>query len=195
MTKTQIQTTVVVVLLLAFLGLWVMTRKTTQPFVVPQPQPLAPAPPAPPATSPPSNLPAPPGSPSLVEEPVVERDPFDLPDLLKEVLRQRQREREEAGRHKNERPVTSEVPTPPQPPPLSLQGIFWGTPRPQALINRRILSVGDTIEGARVMAINREGVTVSFQGEQLLLKLPQLSPQDAFRGSPRLEAQPAETGR
>ncbi|MCM8811817.1 MAG: hypothetical protein NC910_02025 [Candidatus Omnitrophica bacterium] len=57
-------------------------------------------------------------------------------------------------------------------PQLRLQGIMWGIAQPKAIINRRIVAVGDTIENATVVAVSKDGVTVSFAGQEYLLKLP-----------------------
>ena len=63
---------------------------------------------------------------------------------------------------------------PTAPPPefssLELQGIFWGAGKPQVIINRKILSVGDTIDGAEVTAITKEVVTLTHGGQELELK-------------------------
>ncbi|MBM3244118.1 MAG: hypothetical protein FJZ12_04735 [Candidatus Omnitrophica bacterium] len=49
-------------------------------------------------------------------------------------------------------------------PVLIVQGVIWdGSPR-QAIINNKLVQVGDTIEGADIIEINKEGVTVLFAG-------------------------------
>ena len=60
----------------------------------------------------------------------------------------------------------------PQLPSLTLQGILWGVEKPQAIINRRIVSVGDAIEQAQVQAVTPQGVRLLFNGRELLLELP-----------------------
>jgi len=47
-------------------------------------------------------------------------------------------------------------------PDLSIQGMVWGGILPQAIINNRVLKIGDTIEGARITDINKSGVTLFF---------------------------------
>lgn len=101
----------------------------------------------------------------------IPRDPFFIPLLLKEKLDQRNR------------------PVPPPPsgvggqadlpvrlPLLQLQGVVWGMDRPQAIINRQIVSAGDilrtkeTAGEIKVLAITPEGVRVAFQGREFQLK-------------------------
>lgn len=51
-------------------------------------------------------------------------------------------------------------------PALSVQGIVWGGILPQAIINNKVLRVGDTIEGARITGIDKNGVTLFFDNRQ-----------------------------
>ncbi len=112
------------------------------------------------------------------------RDPFQLPNGLQEIIQQRH-EREEAERQlrvKQEREEREQQArtgqeasaAAVQPPSLQLQGILLGSTRPQVIINRQILSVGDKIEGATVTSVTKEGALVSFEGKEFQLKLPAL---------------------
>ncbi|MHB8521089.1 MAG: hypothetical protein ACYDH9_10065 [Limisphaerales bacterium] len=51
-------------------------------------------------------------------------------------------------------------------PELKLQGIFYRLRNPSVMINNLTLYKGDAVEGARVLAIEREGVTVEFDGQK-----------------------------
>lgn len=69
------------------------------------------------------------------------------------------------------------VPTSPlgiHPPALTIQGFIWGGPRPQAVIDGDVYDVGETVGGARIVAIDQQGVTVDVQGSifQLTATLP-----------------------
>jgi len=50
-------------------------------------------------------------------------------------------------------------------PSLQIQGIVWGGGFPQAIINNKVVRVGDTIEEVRITDINKSGVTV-FSGNR-----------------------------
>lgn len=52
------------------------------------------------------------------------------------------------------------------PPDLVVQGLIWGGAFPQAIINNKVVSVGDNIDGARIIYIGKDGVIAFFQGEQ-----------------------------
>jgi hypothetical protein len=53
----------------------------------------------------------------------------------------------------------------PQPPDLQVQGIVTGGRVTQAIINNRVVSVGDRIEdGVQITDIKKDGVTVTYQG-------------------------------
>jgi hypothetical protein len=56
-------------------------------------------------------------------------------------------------------------------PKLKLQGIYFRRTNPSVLINGRTLFIGDRVEGARVVTIDRQIVTVEFGGQVSLLTL------------------------
>lgn len=58
------------------------------------------------------------------------------------------------------------------PPNLTVQGVIWGASFPQAIINNKVVKVGDTIDGARVVNIDKDGVVVFFEGRQYNLPSP-----------------------
>jgi len=51
-------------------------------------------------------------------------------------------------------------------PHLEIQGMVWGGSFPQAIINNKVMRVGDTIEGVRITDINKNGVNVFFDNRQ-----------------------------
>ncbi|MBI3615981.1 MAG: hypothetical protein HY211_05640 [Candidatus Omnitrophica bacterium] len=119
-----------------------------------------------------SSLETTPASRQLPQEkaPTLTRDFFQPPSLLKEAIRRKEMTKKEV---REMRPFASEgVPknSTPSLSPLELQGIIWGE-KPQAIINRKILSTGDTIEQAEVISITPEGVTLSFNGQEHQLTL------------------------
>lgn len=62
--------------------------------------------------------------------------------------------------------VTDSVPLP----DLSMEGLVWGSERPTAIINGKVVRVGEEISGAKVVEINKEGVTVLFNGKMYEIK-------------------------
>ena len=84
------------------------------------------------------------------------RDPFLSPfDKEKEEKRLKLDE---------ERPRYTKMPT------LKIEGMVWNSPRPQAIINGEIFNIGESIKGATIIEINREGVVFVFEGEKVILK-------------------------
>lgn len=75
-------------------------------------------------------------------------------------------------------PVPAPVPAPAPPPSpfadLKLQSIIFREGKPSAVINGDMVSVGDKIRGARVLAIEPQAVTVQRGGETNELRLPRL---------------------
>ena len=60
---------------------------------------------------------------------------------------------------------------PPAFPVLKLQGIFYSVTRPSAFINNQAVFVGEKISQARVIAIGRQEVIVSWNGQSKALSL------------------------
>jgi hypothetical protein len=52
---------------------------------------------------------------------------------------------------------------------LHVQGMIWGTNRPQAIINGQVVRQGDVIEGAEVLDVQKEGVYVLYMGNRYVL--------------------------
>lgn len=157
MTKAQIQQILVILLLVLFGLIWTMTRQPHAP--TPAGNSPTPAPAAEPLVGPPA--------PPAKELPPPSRNPFRLPAELANLLEEQHRQMMEP-QARPAGPVTRKDPLE----RLQLQGIFWGTPQPQAIINRQILSVGDEIEGARVVSIGKEGVVLSLEGREVVLEPP-----------------------
>jgi hypothetical protein len=57
-------------------------------------------------------------------------------------------------------------------PQLNIQGIVWGGEFPQAIINNKVVKIGDSIEGCVVKDINKKGVTLLFGGFEYNLPPP-----------------------
>ena len=57
-----------------------------------------------------------------------------------------------------------------RPPTVQVQGIIWGSSRPQALIDGSLYEVGDTVAGAKIVSIDRAGVTVGIGRTTFTLK-------------------------
>ena len=49
-------------------------------------------------------------------------------------------------------------------PPLKVEGLWWETQQPRAIINGEVYGVGDQVSGATIKAIGRDGVTFEFDG-------------------------------
>lgn len=66
------------------------------------------------------------------------------------------------------RPTTAEHPLP----ILTVQGLIWGGALSLAIINDKVVKTGDTIDGARITNITKEGVSILFEGSQYNLPSP-----------------------
>lgn len=88
------------------------------------------------------------------------RDPFQTPFIEEEAAALRE-------------PVVYEGPIiEPLLPPLTVQGIIWGGKFSQAIINNKVVKAGDTIEGVRVISIDKVGIALFFEGKEYNLPSP-----------------------
>lgn len=53
-----------------------------------------------------------------------------------------------------------------------ISGIVWGTPKPLAIINGKVVGIGDKILGAEVRKIDKNGVLLEYEGNLYLLSVP-----------------------
>jgi len=88
------------------------------------------------------------------------KDPFAPVKMKEEVKQQAQVEKKE------------QVALPLPPPKLEIQGVVWGGYFPQAIINKKVVKIGDLIEGARITEINKNGVCILFDNQQYNLASP-----------------------
>jgi len=63
-------------------------------------------------------------------------------------------------------PPPSVAPQPKAPPAFRLNGIFYTTVRPSAIVNGQTLQLGDEVDGATVVAIGRTTVTLQIDGQR-----------------------------
>lgn len=66
-----------------------------------------------------------------------------------------------------DQPTAENMPVPPPVKPelkvpMTVQGIIWGGSIPQAIINNKVVKVGDKIEEAEITAIGKDGIEVSY---------------------------------
>lgn len=60
-------------------------------------------------------------------------------------------------------------------PKMDVQGLIWGGNFPQAVINNKVYKVGDTIDGAQIKDIAKDGITLDFSGREVKLSAPKNS--------------------
>ncbi len=53
---------------------------------------------------------------------------------------------------------------------FKVTGLVWGIEEARAIIDDQVLGVGDTIKGAEIVRIDREGILFDFHGRAYLLK-------------------------
>lgn len=57
-------------------------------------------------------------------------------------------------------------------PDLKVQGVLWGSKMPQAIINNKVVKIGDIIGTAQVSNIDKEGVSIIYEGKNYHLSAP-----------------------
>ncbi|UCH12120.1 MAG: hypothetical protein JSW18_04705 [Candidatus Omnitrophota bacterium] len=56
------------------------------------------------------------------------------------------------------------------PPQFNITGLIWNTDRPQAIIDGKVLSVGDEIKGAKLLSVNKEGIKVEYRKAEFFIE-------------------------
>lgn len=105
-------------------------------------------------------------APEAIIRPIVEykakefRSPFFSPFHIKVEP--------QAAQEKAAQAIEQEKPLP----ALKVQGIIWGGIFPQAIINDKVVKIGDTIEGVRILSVDKEGIAVFFEERKYSLPSP-----------------------
>jgi hypothetical protein len=55
-------------------------------------------------------------------------------------------------------------------PTVVIEGIVWNTHMPQAIINSKVVRIGDDIDGFEITGISKDGITIDYDGEQVLIE-------------------------
>ncbi|MDP3722128.1 MAG: hypothetical protein Q8R91_01355 [Candidatus Omnitrophota bacterium] len=104
--------------------------------------------------------------------PVVRYTAHDLRDPLKSLLYARQASASQ-GKIRQEAAQLVGAGIPPEPvpplPQLTVQGLWWGSEQPQAIINGNVYGVHETVDGARILSIGRDGVVIEWAGQAIHL--------------------------
>jgi hypothetical protein len=115
----------------------------------------------------------------LVTRPVIEytsaglRDPFA--DQLQLAIQQEKKEKELKAPEVSQEEASLEEPMPDLG-SYKVQGLIWGGGFPQAIINNRVFSVGDSIDGFKITGIEKTGITLDFAGRTVSLPAPGNAP-------------------
>jgi hypothetical protein len=89
---------------------------------------------------------------------------FDVRDPLKSLL-----PKPAASAQASWGPGAAAAEAPPPPPPeLHVEGLLWGGANPQAIIDGRLYGVQDAVYGAKILAIDRSGVTIEYLGKPVV---------------------------
>ncbi len=75
----------------------------------------------------------------------------------------------------NKSPVVKEENTVKSLPAYTIQGVIWGGELPLAIINNKVLKIGDMLGEAIIENIDKNGVVVSIQGKLFTLNAPAFS--------------------
>ena len=55
-------------------------------------------------------------------------------------------------------------------PELTIEGIIWNSDMPQAIVNGKIVRIGDIVKDVEIIDIERNGVVVGYNGEKVLIE-------------------------
>ena len=58
---------------------------------------------------------------------------------------------------------------PVKPPKMNITGLVWNTDLPQAIVNDKVVSLGDTVDGAVITDIREGGIDVLYKGAKFTI--------------------------
>ena len=70
-------------------------------------------------------------------------------------------------------------------PSLQIQGIVWGGGFPQAIINNKVVKVGDRIDEVQIINITESGITVLFENLKYDLSVPSAVMREGRKKDPK----------
>lgn len=97
---------------------------------------------------------------NTIDRKKVEYDAENLTDPFQSCIPETEGSESQAGE--------PEVPLP----SLTIQGLIWGGNFPQAIVNNKVVKIGDAVEGAEITSIDKGGITVSFGGKSHTISTP-----------------------
>ena len=101
---------------------------------------------------------------STIEIPKVEYKSFDTKDPFLACVK-----REVAKRTDSSQPIAPAAVVAPN---LAIQGIVWGGKIAQAIVNNKLVTVGDTVEEARIVAITGDGLEIIYKEKPFHIPSP-----------------------
>ena len=101
-----------------------------------------------------------------VPQPVAAYTAFDVRDPLKSLLPKPVPSMSAGSELAAERASTEAFSSPPL--QLHVEGLLWGGAEPKAIINGRLYGVHDDVNGGKIVAIDRTGVTVERFGKPVV---------------------------
>jgi len=57
-------------------------------------------------------------------------------------------------------------------PKLDIQGVVWGTNNPQAIINNKVLKIGESVDDVRIKDVKSNGIVVVYKNKEFLIASP-----------------------
>lgn len=101
----------------------------------------------------------------VFDRPKLEYNAYNLKDPFEDFL-MRQKQKEEASKQVGGEQGLRALDN------LNVKGVIWGGLIPQAIINDKVVKVGDVIEGAEIIDISKEGVMLIFNKRMYKLASP-----------------------
>ena len=105
----------------------------------------------------------------VILRPVVEYTSEDLRDPFSNLF-QLNKEKKDQNIQVPQESIEQEQPLPDLG-NFKVQGIIWGGNFPQAVINNKILKVGDLIDGGQIASIEKKGITLNYAGRMVNLEM------------------------
>lgn len=98
------------------------------------------------------------------------RSPFKSPFETEMGLEPKQKKEPKTKKKKEKSEKKSTPKAQVELPDLHVQGMIWDSDMPQAIINNTVLRIGESIEGAKLLDIRKEGVHLQYSGKHFIIR-------------------------
>ena len=107
----------------------------------------------------------------LLAKPQLEYTSSNLRDPFENLLEKEKEQQQQVVQHNKPQMIMQPMKVKPLP-EIKLNGVMWGGLTPQAIINNKVVKVGDIIDGMKILSISKSGIKVLYMNSEHTISTP-----------------------